>query len=202
MRAIDLLFRLLGRLSRAEPLALGLLVAAAGWVLDQATKAAAVRALGSGEVVGRSWPVYLQLTYNEGAAFGLPVPWWVFPIVTIVVVVLVVRHLPHATSLAEPFAYGLLLAGALGNITDRYLRPDAEGLGRAGVVDFIASDVWPTFNVADICISIGFVLLVIAAYLHERDHSRDERPGETAGSSADTSTGGGVGLDGAAHGDA
>lgn len=198
MRAIDLLLRPLGRLSRAEPLALGLLVATSGWILDQATKAAAVRALGPGEVIGRSWPVYLQLTYNEGAAFGLPVPWWVFPIVTAVVIVIVVRHLPNATSLAEPFAYGLLLAGALGNITDRYVRLDAEGVGRGGVVDFIASDVWPTFNVADICISVGFVLLVVAAYLLERG-SRSEASTETpAGGSAR----GGVSLDEAARGDA
>ena len=197
MRAIDLIFRVVRRLSGAEPLALGLYIAALGWLLDQATKAAAVRALGAGEVVAASWPVYLQLTFNEGAAFGLPVPWWVFPIVTVIVVVLVVRHLPQATSLAEPFAYGLLLAGALGNITDRLLRPHPRGVGRGEVVDFIASDVWPTFNIADVCISVGFVLLVVAAYLYERRSGSDP-----SGARSDDGAGGGVGLDGAAHGDA
>lgn len=155
------------------PLQLGLLVTALGWVLDQATKALAVRTLASGRTVGASLPVHFQLTYNEGAAFGLPVPWWVFPIVTVVVIVLVVRNLPDSTSLLEPFAYGLLLAGALGNMSDRLLRPDPDGVGRGEVVDFIASNVWPTFNVADICISIGFVLLLVAAYLHERETSQD-----------------------------
>lgn len=154
------------RLVGDGPLTVGLLLAAAGWLLDQATKALAVRTLGPGEVVGGDLPVYLQLTFNEGAAFGLPVPWWVFPVVTLVVVVLVMRHLPNATSRAEPLAYGLLLAGALGNMTDRLLRH--EQVGRGGVVDFIASDVWPTFNVADVCITVGFALLVVAAYRHER----------------------------------
>lgn len=162
---------------------LGLLVATIGWLLDQATKVLAVRALGPGEVIGGSFPIYFQLTFNEGAAFGLPVPWWVFPIVTVLVVVLVVRNLPESNSLLDPFAYGLLLAGALGNITDRLLREDPEGLGRGEVVDFIASDVWPTFNVADICITTGFVLLMISAYLHERELSRRrEGHGATGGS--------------------
>lgn len=174
----------------AEPLHIGLLVAAIGWVLDQATKALAVRTLSSGRVVGASLPVHLELTYNEGAAFGLPVPWWVFPIVTAVVVVLVVRNLPHAGSLLEPFAYGLLLAGALGNMSDRLLRPHPAGPGRGEVVDFIASDVWPTFNVADVCISVGFVLLLVSAYLHERQTSA-HRTSHPASS-----------LDEAAHSDA
>lgn len=158
--------------ARAGPLHIGLLVAAIGWILDQATKAWAVRALGSGDVIWPSLPIHLELTYNEGAAFGLPVPWWVFPIVTVVVVVLVVRNLPQSSSFLEPFAYGLLLAGALGNMSDRLFRPDPQGVGRGEVVDFIASDVWPTFNVADVCISVGFVLLLLAAYLHERAASR------------------------------
>lgn len=158
--------------ARVGPLHIGLLVAAIGWLLDQATKALAVRALADGRVVGASSPIHLQLTFNEGAAFGLPVPWWVFPIVTAVVIVLVVRNLPGSTSLLEPLAYGMLLAGALGNMSDRLLRPGVGGFARGEVVDFIASDVWPTFNIADVCISVGFVLLVVAAYLHERQGSR------------------------------
>lgn len=161
--------RIRSSLTRPGPVQVGLLVAVTGWILDQATKALAVRTLSSGRVVGGSLPVHFQLTFNEGAAFGLPVPWWVFPIVTAVVVVLVVRNLPGSVSALEPFAYGLLLAGALGNMTDRLLRPDPDGIGRGEVVDFIASDVWPTFNVADVCISIGFILLLLATYLHERE---------------------------------
>lgn len=150
------------------PLTVGLLTAAACWLLDQATKAIAVRTLSLGEVVEIPGPLYFSLTFNEGAAFGIPAPWWVFVIVTALVFFLVVRNLPRSVSSVEPIAYGLLLAGALGNITDRLLRPDPDGFARGEVVDFIASSFWPTFNVADICITSGFLLLVVGAWRHER----------------------------------
>ncbi len=158
--------------SAPDPLRIGLLVAAIGWILDQATKVIAVGTLAIGETVSLPGPLFLQLTFNEGAAFGLPVPWWVFPIVAAIVVTLVVRHLPRAQSLLDPFAYGFLLAGALGNITDRLIRSSGAGIGRGEVVDFIASPFWPTFNVADICITVGFVLLLFAAFRQERANRR------------------------------
>ncbi|MDP8932549.1 MAG: signal peptidase II [Actinomycetota bacterium] len=155
-----------------DPLRIGLLVGAIGWVLDQATKAVVVNTLALGETVPLPGPLFLQLTFNEGAAFGLPVPWWVFPIVAAVVVTLVVRNLPRAESLLDPFAYGLLLAGALGNVTDRLLRPNLAGFGRGEVVDFIASSFWPTFNLADVFITVGFVLLLAAAFRQEQANRR------------------------------
>ncbi|MFN2556327.1 MAG: signal peptidase II [Nitriliruptorales bacterium] len=156
-----------------DPLRVGLLVAAMGWILDQATKVIAVASLNLGERVQLPGPLFLQLTFNEGAAFGLPVPWWVFPIVAAIVVTLVVRNLPRTQSLLDPFAYGLLLAGAIGNVTDRLLRSSGAGIGRGEVVDFIASSFWPTFNLADVCITIGFVLLLVAAFRQERANRRD-----------------------------
>ncbi len=155
-----------------DPMRIGLLVAAIGWILDQATKAVVVDTLTFGEAVPLPGPLFLQLTYNQGAAFGLPVPWWVFPIVAAIVVTLVVRSLPRAESLLDPFAYGLLLAGAFGNVTDRLLRPNEAGFGRGEVVDFIASSFWPTFNLADIWITVGFVLLLVAAFRQERANRR------------------------------
>lgn len=159
--------RLLARLLDPGPLTVGLLVAAIGWVADQAAKALAVRELDGGQVVDVPGPLFFQLTFNEGAAFGIPAPWWVFVIVTVLVVTLVVRNLPRAVSLVEPIAYGLLLAGALGNITDRLVRSE-PGFARGEVVDFIASTFWPTFNLADVWITVGFLLLVVGAWRHER----------------------------------
>ena len=53
-------------------------------------------------------------------------------------------------------ALGLLLGGALGNLTDRLFR------GHHGaVVDFITLTHWPTFNVADSSITIGAVLVIV-----------------------------------------
>ena len=67
-----------------------------------------------------------------------------------------------ASQKAMKFALSLILAGALGNFIDRFFR--------GYVVDFLEFHVrgfyWPTFNVADSCISIGAVLLVF--YLFTR----------------------------------
>ena len=52
---------------------------------------------------------------------------------------------------------GLILGGALGNLTDRVV------LGR--VVDFIDLGVWPVFNIADSCITIGATVLVFSLLL-------------------------------------
>ncbi len=54
---------------------------------------------------------------------------------------------------------GLVLGGAIGNLTDRV----ARGSGVSGqVVDFIHIHLWPTFNVADSSIVVGAAVLVIA----------------------------------------
>ncbi|MBW3576449.1 MAG: signal peptidase II [Actinobacteria bacterium] len=155
------------------PIQVGLLVAAIGWILDQATKALAVEALVGGRVIDLPGPLFLRLTFNAGAAFSAPIPWWAFPIVTLLVVVLVARNLPRARDALEPIAWGLLLAGAFGNLTDRLVRVEPGGVGRGEVVDFIASTVWPTFNLADVAITVGFLLLLFAAVRE----GREERQG-------------------------
>jgi len=52
-------------------------------------------------------------------------------------------------------AVGLLAGGALGNLADR-ARADA-------VTDFIDPPIWPTFNLADVAITLGAIVLVLAA---------------------------------------
>ena len=62
-------------------------------------------------------------------------------------------------------AMGLILAGALGNLTDRATR----GSSFTGeVVDFIDLQVWPVFNVADSAIVVGAAILVVAGVRGER----------------------------------
>jgi signal peptidase II len=115
-------------------------------------------------------PGYIELRYaeNTGIAFGmftyLP-PAFKLPLftaITLVAVTIIIHLLRHApaASVRLPAALGLVLAGALGNLTDRFHWP--------GVVDFIrvqawppAGYYWPTFNVADMAISAGIILLVI-----------------------------------------
>jgi signal peptidase II len=122
----------------------------------------------------------VRLTYllNPGAAFGLSVGEWsrtvfaTLAIVAVGVIVMIVRETPPDERLRLS-ALGLILGGALGNLLDR-LR--AHG----AVVDFL--DVgfgavrWPVFNVADVGVTAGALLLVALLW--------DERGGSPAPSSA------------------
>lgn len=150
----------------------GAVVAAAFAVLDQATKELALALLVPGRMVdvwAQGWG--FQLTFNPGGAFSLPAPSWFFLAVTVVVVVLVVRNLPRAASLWQATAWGLLLAGALGNALDRVFRPGDPVDPRfwhGHVVDFVAWGSFPRFNVADAAITVGFVLMVLTMWREER----------------------------------
>ena len=97
-----------------------------------------------------------HLTYvqNTGAAFGiLRGQRWLFVVLAVVVVVWVLYSCWHESSSKLALWGGILIAaGALGNLIDRIF------LGY--VVDFLDFRIWPVFNVADSCISIGVVLLL------------------------------------------
>jgi len=132
---------------------------AAAWLgIDQATKAAVVATLRPREPV-TVIPHLLDLTYltNTGGAFGvLP---WATPVLVavaclvIALLVLYGRRLVQAGPLVE-VAAALILGGALGNLIDRV---------RLGyVVDFLDLHFWPVFNIADIGITVGALLMVLA----------------------------------------
>ena len=185
----------------------GLLVTAIFVVLDQATKELAEALLEPGRFVPLLGErVGWQLVYNPGGAFGFPAPSWVFLVVTVLVLVIVVRALPRTTTLVQATAYGLLLAGALGNVLDRLFRPgDPDGwpFGDGHVVDFVAWGTFPRFNVADSAITVGFVLLVFALWREERAYAADQPPaedtseerGSVTGEGAAAGLGGGDDLD-------
>jgi signal peptidase II len=121
-------------------------------VVDQLTKSWAVRRLSHGDI-HVIWKLDLQLTYNSGASFGLAQGW--APIiggVAVTAVVLLLAAVRQVRSDALAVALGLVIGGAVGNLSDRIFR------GHHGaVVDFIALHFWPTFNVADSCIVVGAV---------------------------------------------
>jgi len=106
---------------------------------------------------------WLQFTlvHNPGAAFGLnvgPHSRWVFMFLTLVALVILGR-LYKATQAGDrlrTFALALVCGGAVGNLIDRVK-------SASGVVDFIDVGIgdsrWPTFNVADMAVSIGAFLL-------------------------------------------
>jgi signal peptidase II len=141
-------------------------------VLDVVTKAIAVRALLPQRLPHPVWGQALRFTlvYNPGAAFGLhlgPQSRWIFTALTIVALVILGR-LYRATQRGDTprlLALALVCAGALGNLFDR-LRSDL------GVVDFIDVGLrdarWPTFNVADMAVSVGAVLLAWVLWQEDR----------------------------------
>lgn len=146
--------------SRRRRLLLVLVVVCAlGYATDQATKWLALQRLDQGEVVPvvDGW-LALRLLFNPGAAFSLGEgTTWLFTAVAVVVVVVIVRVSRRLGSLRWAMALGLLLSGALGNLTDRLLRE--PGFGRGRVVDFIAYRDWFVGNVADIWIVAAAVAI-------------------------------------------
>jgi signal peptidase II len=94
-------------------------------------------------------------------------------VVVIIVVVVASRNLP---STPTAIGLGLVLGGAVGNLTDRLIR----GTGFNGeVVDFIDFRIWPVFNVADMGIVIGAVILLLSGFLGAR-RDRKGRPSAAA----------------------
>lgn len=131
--------------------------AAAVVVVDQVTKSLAVDALADGPI-HLVWTLRLNLSFNSGVAFSLGPG--LTPLITVVAVALVGAMLVatrHIRTTGAAVALGLVLGGAVGNLVDRLVR----GHGGA-VIDFIDFQWWPVFNVADVGIVCGALLLVVA----------------------------------------
>jgi signal peptidase II len=138
------------------------LAAAVVAVLDQFTKVLMVRHLALEASAPLLGPVAsLTLTRNRGSAMGLLPGGGQFLAVVGAVVIVAIVYLGPRYARASRLAWwglSLLLGGALGNLVDR---------ARLGyVVDFINFHVWPVFNVADIAVVCGAILLVIALAGH------------------------------------
>ena len=121
---------------------------------DQLTKWWAVDRLASGPV-HVVWRLDLALSLNTGSAFSLfagATP--VLVVIAVALVAVLVVLVWRAPSLGRAAVLGLILGGALGNLADRFFRGD-----HGAVVDFVEFHFWPTFNVADACITVGCILL-------------------------------------------
>jgi signal peptidase II len=168
---------------------IGYLLAAFGmYMLDQASKAWAVRSLRFGREVkvidGLLSFVYAENPgvafgqFQEGGAFGR----WFFVVLAGIAGVAVLYYFFRSARNDDRIlgACALLLAGIFGNLTDRV---------RLGfVIDFILvyfrSFHWPVFNVADACISAGALLLVYDMFATGKQERREKR--EAAGAATKT----------------
>ncbi|WP_046495996.1 signal peptidase II [Streptomyces odonnellii] len=100
---------------------------------------------------------------NPGAAFGVGEAFTViFTIIAATVIVVIARLARKLYSLPWAIALGLLLGGALGNLTDRIFR--SPGVFQGAVVDFIAPAHFAVFNLADSAIVCGGVLIVLLSF--------------------------------------
>lgn len=151
---------------------------------DQVSKTWALhQTLGGRHVL---WTLWFDLTFNSGAAFGIG--HGITPLVEGAVLVVLVgflllgRRAARSASWPMIVSLGLVTGGAAGNLADRFFRhiPGHPG----SVIDFIAAarvgehDWWPVFNVADSCIVVGVVVLILSMRRRGPGHrpEHDDRP--------------------------
>ncbi len=110
----------------------------------------------------------LHLTYihNTGASFGILKGQQVFLIIISIIVILLILYYFYKTkdNLKIKISAALILAGAIGNLIDR--------IRLNYVTDFIDFRIWPAFNVADSCITIGAILIIVFYFLLPAKYSR------------------------------
>jgi signal peptidase II len=131
------------------------------YVFDQLTKLWVTTTMTEGERI----PVFPPLLHwfyirNSGAAFSIGENvTWVFTIIMAAVSVAILLQLRKLGSLWWALALGLLLGGALGNLTDRLFREPSFAMGH--VVDFIQLPNFAIFNIADSAVVSAVVIICL-----------------------------------------
>lgn len=161
-----------GRFARVAG-AVALIVAA-----DQVTKSIAVAHWSQRPRPILGTHVQLLVTRNSGSAFSrfqnlTPV----LAVGAIVVAVVLAQAARKATDTITLCALVLLLGGALGNLTDRLVRSPSFLSGH--VVDFVQVGWWPVFNLADSCVTVGAVLIIVRGLFPPKVSEATTRAGDT-----------------------
>lgn len=131
---------------------------------DLAVKALAEALLSDGSVIDLGL-INIRLLYNTGVAFSLgdDLPGWVIIAATGLIILTMtwyaVSTAPAMTRICRAGAM-LVLGGAAGNFVDR--------LDGRGVVDYLHSGWFPTFNLADIFVTTGVALYILGTILSSR----------------------------------
>jgi signal peptidase II len=152
---------------------MSLLIAAVIVLLDQVSKAWALRDLADGRIIHVIWTMQFNLTYNRGMAFSRGTgigP--IIGVIGLVVVALLLLSLRRADNALTRVATGLIIGGAIGNILDRLFR--GSGWMRGAVIDFIDFQWWPVFNIADMAIMIGAATMVVAMLKYNSQINRTD----------------------------
>jgi signal peptidase II len=139
-------------------------VALAAYAVDLLTKVVAVDRL-SGRPPTRilgGW-LKLDLVRNPGAAFSTGTSYTLLlSVIAVAAAVTVIRFGRRLGNRTWALGLGLLLAGVCGNLTDRIFRE--PGVMRGHVVDFLELPHWPVFNVADMLIDAGVILILVQTW--------------------------------------
>jgi signal peptidase II len=101
----------------------------------------------------------LRYSLNPGIAFGIRFPWGLESLLVPLALILVTfAALKSARTQWSQIGFGLIVGGALGNVIDR--------IGDGVVTDFFQVSTLPIFNVADSCITVGVVVLLLEMIFH------------------------------------
>ncbi len=156
-------------------------------MLDQISKAIVVAKIPLGTIVASYFGDFLQIWHvrNKAVAFslgaGLPdgfrsVLFLVVPVIVMVLLVWMLLSRKNQFSTLQRWALAGILGGGIGNLIDRFCRPD-------GVVDFVSVkfyglfglERWPTFNVADSSVVVCGILLIISLMVAIRQESKNDK---------------------------
>ena len=131
------------------------------YVLDQLTKLWVTSTMVEGERIPVLPPLlHWYFIRNSGAAFSIGENvTWVFSIIMAGVAVAILFQVRRLGSAWWSLALGLLLGGALGNLTDRLFRDPSFGMGH--VVDFIQLPNFAIFNIADSAVVSSVVIICL-----------------------------------------
>lgn len=148
-----------------------------------------------GMYLGQSYPLLgdvVRITYVENAGMAFGISWGEAKVVLTFITILIAGFLGYYlytvrfAKLVTRISITLLFAGAVGNLIDRSLYGviyGEAGLFMGRVVDFIQVDIpdvtwfgstythWPVFNVADSCVFIGIVLLILTGGRTHRERA-------------------------------
>jgi signal peptidase II len=141
------------------------------FLLDQATKYIAKQSISPFDAITVTSFFSLVYVENLGSAFGMFKSMGVY---FFIAVALIAAAIVTYLILKDPenrLAFGLILGGAIGNLTDRIVH--------GAVIDFfdfyVGAYHWPAFNVADIGLTVGITILLIHAFFIEGRTRKPER---------------------------
>lgn len=151
-------------------------VAALVVILDQASKRLVwetFRYSGGMEIIDGFFRI--TLSKNRGAVFGILSEFNAYLLVIRIVAIAVLAFFAYRmrfAPLSKRVYLGLILGGAFGNLIDH--------LASGEVLDFLDMGIgphrWPTYNVADIAVTVGALLLIFGYVAHPGAHHDGDRP--------------------------